>query len=252
MTPRPLRLGLPKLLGVVSAQLQEAFGRDLNAYVNSVRLADRRPGAKVINDPVWRTVRVEGWELLVIDSPIFQRLRHIHQLGLAGLVFPGANYSRFEHSIGVLHQVQRLIEAINRNARAYAERRRVPPVVRVGPQDEVVLRLAALLHDIGHGFFSHVSERVMSRFDSIDGLGTIGAFRIEAQQCFKSTSVPAVAEVLSSLIVLLPEFGDILELAQPPTWQEAGGELAWRIAQLIAGGRSPTRPFLRLVRRIRG
>jgi HD superfamily phosphohydrolase len=244
VTPRPLWLGLPKLLGVVSAQLQEAFGTELDAYVGRVRLAERPTTAKVINDPVWRTVRVEGWELPVIDSPIFQRLRHIHQLGLAGLVFPGANYSRFEHSIGVLHQVQRLIEAINRNARAYADRRRVPPVIRVRPQDEVILRLAGLLHDVGHGFFSHVSERVMSRFASIDGLGSISAFRIEAQNYFRTTSVPAVAEILSSLMVLLPEFGDVLELAQPPMWQDAPGELARRIAQLIAGGRSPTRPFL--------
>src|SRR5438445_9632860 len=111
-------------------------------------------------------------------------------ISLGSLVsFPCANYSRFEHSIGVLHQVHRLIESVNPNARAYAERRRIPPPIRIGPQVEVVLRLAALLHDVGHGSFSHVSERAMSRFPSIGGHGTISDFRIEARDYFKTTSV---------------------------------------------------------------
>src|ERR1035438_3536740 len=129
MQPEPLlppKPGLPPSLGSVSAAFQHALSQKLLSYVNSHAALAADGSAKIINDPVWRTVRLEPWETFVIDSPLLQRLRRIRQLGLAGLVFPGASYSRFEHSIGVLHQTQRLVESIRRNARSYAAKMNLP------------------------------------------------------------------------------------------------------------------------------
>ena len=237
-------MGLPPLLGVVCAELQQAFGPDLETYCNIVRRGKRSRTAKVINDPVWRTVRLEPWELVVLDSPVLQRLRQIHQLGLAGLVFPGANYSRFEHTIGVLHQVQRLAECINRNARAYAARIGIPGHSPVSQEEEILLRLSALVHDVGHGFLSHVSERAMSRLSSINNSGTVAEMRMAAADYFGCPNPPAVAEILSALIVLLPEFVEMLDAAQVPLWHQDPVSLADRMAMLVVGGRTATRPFL--------
>src|SRR5208337_1981127 len=98
-------------------------------------------------------------------------LRRIRQLGLAGYVFPGANYSRFEHSIGVLHQAQRVIESIRRNARSLALGKRLPPQEPISQSEEALLRVTALTHDVGHGFLSHVSERALSGLTAVDGDG---------------------------------------------------------------------------------
>src|ERR1700729_2731690 len=95
--PLPLKQGLPASLGSVSAAFQHALSQKLLSYVHDRTALTADGSAKIINDPVWRTVRLEPWETFVIDSPLLQRLRRIRQLGLAGLVFPGASYSRFEH-----------------------------------------------------------------------------------------------------------------------------------------------------------
>ena len=87
-----------------------------------------------------------AWRLL--DTPEFQRLRRIRQLGFSDLVFPGATHSRFAHSVGVYHTARQLADVIARRQGAR------------DPVRERVALLAALLHDIGHGPFSHVFESV--------------------------------------------------------------------------------------------
>ena len=86
-----------------------------------------------------------AWRLL--DTREFQRLRRIRQLGFSDLVYPGATHSRFAHAVGVYHTARRLIEVIRRRHEEPPDRER-----------ERVALLAALLHDIGHGPFSHVFE----------------------------------------------------------------------------------------------
>ena len=86
-----------------------------------------------------------AWALL--NTPEFQRLRRIRQLGFSDLVFPGATHSRFAHSVGVYHMARRLAEVIARRAGARQDRDR-----------QRVALLAALLHDVGHGPFSHAFE----------------------------------------------------------------------------------------------
>jgi uncharacterized protein len=102
-----------------------------------------------ITDPVHKYIRFSQVEKQLIDSPAFQRLRRIRQLAGAHLVYPSAQHSRFEHSLGVMHIAGLAGETLRgKGYIAHAE------VV----QD---LRLAALLHDIGHGPFSHLFEEVL-------------------------------------------------------------------------------------------
>ena len=238
---RALVDGLPTDLAILSAAIQRTFGRDLESYAQSLKHHELPRSFKVINDPIWYTIRVESWELPILDSPVVQRLRQIHQLGLAGLVYPAAGYSRFEHSIGALYQTQRVIESVNRNARAYSAQVHVSIEEPISRADEILLRLAAILHDVGHCFLSHVSERALMR------LGTVGALSMkrvcrDAKAYFGCTKEPALGEVLSALLILIPEFQDVLAIAGIPDWGVL--HLATSLAKLVVGARIPDRPFM--------
>ena len=113
-----------------------------------------------IRDAVHVFVRLDSQERRVVDSPAFQRLRHVHQLALTHLVYPGATHRRFEHSLGVMELAGRVLDVIvaeeNRDARA---RRVFPPGKDQLRYWRRVLRMAALCHDLGHLPFSHAAER---------------------------------------------------------------------------------------------
>jgi len=100
-----------------------------------------------IIDPIHDFVRVYDNELKIIDTPIFQRLRRIRQLSGAHLIYPGAQHTRFEHSLGVMHIASMAGQALAEKG-------------VVSFDDIQNLRLAGLLHDIGHGPFSHLFEEV--------------------------------------------------------------------------------------------
>lgn len=111
------------------------------------------PKTVILRDPVHGDIELTREEMQVLDTPQFQRLRGIKQLGTAYLVFPGAMHSRFEHSIGTLHMTDRLITAVNRNAD------RAPDAYRsITVEERRVLRFAALLHDVTHLPFGHNIE----------------------------------------------------------------------------------------------
>ncbi len=100
----------------------------------------------VIRDPIHGDLKLSRLEFSLIDLPPFQRLRFIRQLGATYLVYPGANHTRFEHSLGSMHLAGRVMNELR--IRGY-----------FSSFEEEVLRIASLLHDIGHGPLSHVSER---------------------------------------------------------------------------------------------
>jgi len=100
-----------------------------------------------IIDPIHDFVRVYDNELKIIDTPIFQRLRRIRQLSGAHLIYPGAQHTRFEHSLGVMHIASMAGQALAEKG-------------IVSFDDIQNLRLAGLLHDIGHGPFSHLFEEI--------------------------------------------------------------------------------------------
>lgn len=102
---------------------------------------------KIINDPVYGFIRFPEPEIIkVIDHPWFQRLRNIKQMGLAHLVYPGAEHTRFAHSLGACHLMGKALDELKTK--------------NITPDKEECLaaRLATLLHDIGHGPFSHSLE----------------------------------------------------------------------------------------------
>ena len=103
---------------------------------------------EIVRDPLWSNIRIDAEALGVLDSEPFQRLRYIRQLGHAFLVYPGATHSRFEHALGAYHLARRALSLL-------AERGDLAGL----PADEITLvRMAALLHDIGHYPFSHALE----------------------------------------------------------------------------------------------
>ncbi|HSV87578.1 MAG TPA: HD domain-containing protein [Bacteroidales bacterium] len=105
---------------------------------------------KIINDPVYGFINVPYEPIFdLIESPFFQRLRNIKQLGLAHLVFPGALHTRFHHALGAMHLMGLAIKVLRSKGHEITE-------------DEALgLTQAILLHDIGHGPFSHTLERVL-------------------------------------------------------------------------------------------
>ena len=102
---------------------------------------------KIINDPVYGFISIRHVFILeLIDHPWFQRLRRIAQLGLSHLVYPGALHNRFQHAIGAMHLMQNAIDELRLKGNDITD------------EEEVSLLCAILLHDIGHGPFSHALE----------------------------------------------------------------------------------------------
>ncbi len=115
-----------------------------------------------IRDPIHGFIRLHEWERDIINHPVFQRLRRIRQLAFTDMVYPGATHSRFEHSLGVMHLAGRAYDLLTGNP---TSRERLRSELHYD-EDGInrarrIVRLAALLHDIGHGPFSHVAEALM-------------------------------------------------------------------------------------------
>ena len=110
---------------------------------------------KLVRDAVHGDIELEPLEVELVDTPEFQRLRGIKQLGTASLVYPSATHSRFEHSLGTSWMARRMIEALRRTS-------------TISSDDATAIRVAALLHDITHIPFGHTLEderRVLPRHD---------------------------------------------------------------------------------------
>lgn len=106
---------------------------------------------KFVRDTIHGSVKVSGLTLEIMDSPEFQRLRGIKQTGLANMVYPGANHTRFEHSLGTSVVAEKMARSLELDER-----------------DSRLLTTACLLHDIGHGPFSHTLEMVTHELLGID------------------------------------------------------------------------------------
>lgn len=104
----------------------------------------------LIRDPLWDTIRLDDEAVRIVDSPSFQRLRYIRQLGLAHLVYPGATHTRFDHALGVYHLTQQAIRLL-RGQKLFDQ---------IADQHALVIPYAGLLHDIGHYPFSHALEEL--------------------------------------------------------------------------------------------
>ena len=109
----------------------------------------KKPYLDII-DPIHDFIRVNDLELKIIDNPVFQRLRRIRQLSGAHLTYPGAQHTRFEHSLGVMHIAAQAGQTLQEKG--------------ILKSDDIEnLRLGALLHDVGHGPFSHLFDEVLQQ-----------------------------------------------------------------------------------------
>ncbi|MCL2863571.1 MAG: HD domain-containing protein [Methanimicrococcus sp.] len=110
----------------------------------------------VILDPIHGYIEFDKMKRSLFDTPQMQRLRRIKQLGFSNLVYPGANHTRFEHSMGAMHLASLFSKFQKENPSS------VSAVTDDGALDEIVV--AALLHDIGHGPFSHATEKLIEQY----------------------------------------------------------------------------------------
>jgi len=102
---------------------------------------------KFIRDPLYDDFIVVDDNLLkVVEHYAFQRLRRISQLGLVSYIYPGATHTRFSHSLGVMHLITRAIEIMERKG------------IKFDNEIKLALKFCALVHDVGHGPFSHALE----------------------------------------------------------------------------------------------
>ncbi len=99
---------------------------------------------KFVRDPLYGFIGLTKKEVELLNTNVVQRLRRIKQLGNTHLVYPSACHTRFEHSLGVIHIATRMAQRL-----------------KLGDHDTEIIRYAALLHDIGHGPFSHVFEAIL-------------------------------------------------------------------------------------------
>ena len=105
---------------------------------------------EIIRDPLWNNIRLDSLSFELIDTPAFQRLRYVRQLGLAFLVYPGATHSRFEHALGTYHLARRTLTLFEDQ----------DDFALIDRDECMLIRIAALLHDIGHYPFSHALEEI--------------------------------------------------------------------------------------------
>lgn len=161
--------------------------------------AGAAPAAKAFKDAIWGMVDLDARETIVLDSPPIQRLRRVRQLGLSYLTYPTAGYSRFEHTIGAIHQASRMLGAVRRRSDPEAD----VTITAATP----VVRLAAMLHDVGHLPLSHVSERYYSQAECCDDsvLDEIEEWTADVVDVLE-VPAPSVAELLSVALVLTPSF----------------------------------------------
>lgn len=113
---------------------------------------DVTPKGKIIRDPVHGDIFLPDFFVKLIDTPEFQRLRRIHQLAVAYMLFPGADHTRFSHSLGTFHIMQKIINHFDNHLNDLCN--------PIDEREKDVVLAAALLHDIGHGPFSHAFEKV--------------------------------------------------------------------------------------------
>ena len=144
-------------------------------------------GSKVIYDPIHGSIRVEGPFLSILDRHEMQRLRAVKQLGLGNMIFPGANHSRFEHSLGTYHLAGRMAASIG-----------------LSKEDSTTVMMAGLLHDICHTPFSHTTEEIVENATGTDHMqsakklitGEIRTYRERDEDLFGG--VPPIAEILEN------------------------------------------------------
>ena len=126
--------------------------------------------AKIINDPIYGFIEIEAGIINeLVNHPYFQRLRRISQLGLSYLVYPGAQHTRFQHALGCLHLMTKAIQQLIKKGH------------QISDEEQIAIKIAIILHDIGHGPFSHALERTLVTNISHENLSLIYMHSLNAE-----------------------------------------------------------------------
>ena len=220
----------------VVTQLESLCREWIAPHTARLRAGHTHARSKVINDPVWGTIRLYSWEAALLDTSLLQRLRYIRQLGVAHWVFPGAGHSRLEHSVGVLHQMQQLIDGLERNSGLAGER-------IVDDVTTKLLRIAALVHDCGHAAFSHVSESLVAALPGVEAL----IARVAEE--YRARKDPSPSEAFAAVFIRSPAFREFLGATEVGAdFIRDVDEAARRIAgYVVAGAVDPGKEYLSLL-----
>ena len=194
-----------------------------------------------VRDPIHGAIPISPDELSVLDHPLLQRLRHIKQLGFSDLSFPGATHNRYLHSVGAMHLAGRAFDAIfcGSEVDALVDQKRRAEMRRL-------VRIAALLHDVGHAPFSHASEFAMPAV----GLLEIPAYQLQSDRypsdrqathedytvkIITDSSLTPSIELITGIPALAVAGLVDPQLAVKAEWYRAGG-IDWRplLQQLIS------------------
>lgn len=154
---------------------------------------------KTIRDSIHGDVKIEGVFVDLLETPELQRLYNIKQLGFAHLVFPGAHHTRFEHSLGTYHMASKTADALN-----------------LDKTEKELIECAALLHDIGHGPFSHTLESILRETLDVDHVDLTeklihGSYNIFEQNEREYIDFPTVSEILVKNNINQNEVSDIIK-----------------------------------------
>ncbi|GIW52355.1 MAG: hypothetical protein KatS3mg081_1710 [Gemmatimonadales bacterium] len=143
---------------------------------------------EIIRDPLWSNIRVEADAAAVVDTEPFQRLRYIRQLGHAFLVYPGATHTRFEHALGAYHLAGRALSLLSQRG----------ALEGIDAEEANLVRLAALLHDIGHYPFSHALEE--AGLPSHEALAAEHLAHPDLRAALELSGIPDAARRIAELI----------------------------------------------------
>jgi HD superfamily phosphohydrolase len=194
--------------------------------------------SKIILDPCVGYVEMYGWEIAILDTSLFQRLRKISQLGLAYLVYPTLRYSRFEHTIGV---VGRLNQILQRLKEKHYDDSNIN-ITDILKSHEKAVRLAAIFHDIGHCLFSHLSESVINELPGSSEYPSVDEIKRAFNEKFKLSKHDSlsIAEIFSITILGVKKISELLKKVKISLSQQINSieEMALfmeEVARFIAG-----------------
>ena len=181
---------------------------------NAADLIRLRPKMRKVYDPIHKFIGFDDQTWEMIDTPVFQRLRNLKQLGFCNMVFPGATHSRFEHSLGVSHLAEKFVRKAFESSREE---------INWDQADyrfyEKSIRLAGLFHDLGHGPFSHGFEGVIHTIDPSSTWSHEDASRDLFDYMIDNYQIDNIDESQRKLIkqLITPE-NDFIKSKKHPKW----------------------------------
>ncbi len=207
--PGGLRESIRQAAPALTADIDALAGKWVKSLTDKISDGSNiefRP--KQINDPVWGTIELLPWEVALLDTPLLQRMRGVRQLGLAHLVFPGACHGRLEHIIGVVGAIEETTRALTRQIERWNRNNSEHQIRTITDPERYAIRLAGLLHDVGHGPFSHALEPVLETEAPLGEAAGDPEWRKGLQKVrtvlvsqFELNKPPSTSEIIAVLIV---------------------------------------------------